>query len=1101
MAVAGFGILASVTIMSVGAGYSNALAEGGLIYALETTPSITLNVHIIAQNRPLEPTDYPLLNSTMEDGTAAALGYAVTEQHQRGGRTTPDLPIVPILDGEVPSQGGAVGQFHFLTDIEKRSRLTSGRWPSKTPVLVEGGIEMEAVVGVDVASRLGWEVGSKAFLLPFAFDASQGIALDIVGVAEPLDAREEYWAGLSSTYFNVVNPAFGPVIVPIVIRETDFFNGLGQKFPLLVGNFSWFYYVDRALLEASLVQPTIDAVSNLETDLNKSYPRTLVLSGLDSTLEEFQEDLVEARVGIFLFVSMVALVILYFLAVALSLLARVQSAEAGLLKSRGASLPQLAGLMSTGVLGLVMASAALGPLLAWALVKFLLAEGIDPAGLGRSIPVGLTKDMYLMGALGGALSLIVIAVSGSGLVRSGLVEFLSARARPPEKPLHQRYYLDVLVLVGVGFLWWQINERGGFLERDLLSGALEGDLTLRLGPVLLLLAAALFAFRLLPFLYRSAASLSALAAPAWVDFALRRAARDPIPHGAIFIMLMVSAAVGMFAATFQSTAASSVSHQALYRAGGDLVLIDSGTFLPETIDSLAALEGVEAVSPVSRVSVRLADRATRSGGAVVAVDPDTLTKAAWFRNDFADESLDDLMSVLRSLAPEGMDSAAIPSGAESIGVWVDGSDLREEHSQITVWARVSDSQGRRHSAILYDTSVEEADGGLTPGKGWTYLEASLPSSERYREPFGLESIYMTMPNRGSVTQTPGGVMHIDDTTVKGPGIAEPDGLVIEGFESQGSSQAWVSLPNAEPEPDVLTLSSRAARSGDQGVTLAWRRSLGQVPKGIFIPPGVYPLPAVGGPGFSKGQSQRLWADGPLITLDVRGVTRYFPSLDPERTPFLIVSRQDYDQLVHRTPNGKPLSRPGELWLALDPSVPRSSIIGKINRENVEGLSGSFRIRDSRAVEDLATSNPLEGGGWNALALVSLSSLTLAVALALGIFAAVSVQTGQVDLTVVRVLGFSRRQLIMSLGLERLLGAALAVAAGIGLGYGLSLWVLGLLDTTSTGGDILPPVITTYDGMLITVLAVDLAVVLAAAGLFTALIVNRLNTTEALRTGQ
>ena len=133
--------------------------------------------------------------------------------------------------------------------------------------------------------------------------------------------------------------------------------------------------------------------------------------------------------------------------------------------------------------------------------------------------------------------------------------------------------------------------------------------------------------------------------------------------------------------------------------------------------------------------------------------------------------------------------------------------------------------------------------------------------------------------------------------------------------------------------------------------------------------------------------------------------------------------------------------------------------------------------------------------------MSLSSLTLSVAVALGIFAAVSVRTGQIDLTVVRALGFSRRQLILSLGLERLLSAVLAVAVGTALGYGISQWALGLVDTTLRGRDILPPVVTAYDGMLMTVLAVDLAIVLAAAGLFTALIVSRLNQTEALRSGQ
>ena len=956
--MAGFGVLASVTIMAAGAGHSSALAEGGLIYELETTPSISLNLQILAQNRPLEPADYPLLRSTVEEGTAASLGYALTDGHERSGRTMADLPFVPALDGTGPPQGAPVGQIYFLTNIENHSRLTDGRWPDKAPVAHDGGLEMEAVVGVDVSRRLGWDVGTKVFLLPFAFDPSQGIAVEIVGVAEPVDYREEYWAGQSSTYFEVVSPPFGPTIIPMVIREDDFFQGLGQRFPLLVGNFSWFYDVDRGMIDASLVQPTIDAVYNLETSLNKSYPRTLVLTALENTLQEFQVELLQARVGIFLFLSMVALVILYSLAVALSLLARIQSSEAGLLKSRGASGKQLVGLMAVEGMCLVIAAMAVGPLLAWALVKFVLAAGIDPAGLGRTIPVSLSADMYLMGALGAVLSLVVIGLTGAALARSSLVEFLSARARPPEKPFVQRYYLDILVLVVVGFLWWQIDQRGGFLERDFLSGALEGDLTLRLGPVLLLLGAGLFAFRIIPFLYRTAAWLSGVAAPAWIDFALRRAARDAVPYGAVFIMLMVAAAVGMFAATFQSTVATSSSHQSLYRSGADVALVDPVGFDRETIDSVAALEGVDAVSSVSRYQIRMADRVVRSGALLMVVDPEGMPQASWFRSDFSDKTLDELMSALMSPGPPEMDSIAIPRGSESVGLWVNGSQLRDAHSQLTIWARVADARGSHHSFILYDTSVEGEEGRLNPGQGWTYLEGSLPSREKFPEPFGLVSIFATLPNRGSATLTPGGSIQFDNVTAKGPGVGGPEGVVIEEFESDLASFPWLPLPNAVRESDFVVLSSSGAMKGAQGVTLTWQRSMGQVPKGIFIPPGVYPLPAIGGPGYSEGQHQRVWANESLLTLDIKGVTRYFPTLDPELSPFLIVSHQDYSRLANRMPNGRRLLRPSELWVALDPSLPRASIINSINRDNVEGLSNSVRFRDSKAVEELAASNPL-----------------------------------------------------------------------------------------------------------------------------------------------
>ena len=51
--VTGFGVLAAVTLMSVGVIYTRALAEAGLRHSLATSDQVILNTHIISQNRPL----------------------------------------------------------------------------------------------------------------------------------------------------------------------------------------------------------------------------------------------------------------------------------------------------------------------------------------------------------------------------------------------------------------------------------------------------------------------------------------------------------------------------------------------------------------------------------------------------------------------------------------------------------------------------------------------------------------------------------------------------------------------------------------------------------------------------------------------------------------------------------------------------------------------------------------------------------------------------------------------------------------------------------------------------------------------------------------
>jgi len=102
--------------------------------------------------------------------------------------------------------------------------------------------------------------------------------------------------------------------------------------------------------------------------------------------------------------------------------------------------------------------------------------------------------------------------------------------------------------------------------------------------------------------------------------------------------------------------------------------------------------------------------------------------------------------------------------------------------------------------------------------------------------------------------------------------------------------------------------------------------------------------------------------------------------------------------------------------------------------------------------------------------------------------------------VARVLGFSRRQVFLSLATERLIIAVLAIAAGAAMGYWPGLEMLELVDLTPQGNDPIPPLMPSVQGWL---MAGVLAGLLAASALSVAFAVvasRRLNTAEVLRGG-
>ena len=1144
LAVTSFGVLAAITLMAVAAIYSRTLAEGGLQHTLGTTFPTLLNAQVHVRNRPLGPADYRRVRSAVEETSEVRLGD-MRRDVQRLGQTEPSPPLLRTREEPLPQAPAFLGQLFFLTEFQEHTELVNGRWPEGPPVIDDQGLALEVVLGRRAAAFMGFQPGSEAYLVPFRADPSERIALKVVGLVEPIDPREEYW--MAVPFYFTVHELEERVLVPIYITEESFFKGLGTRYPTLVGDLVWFYYLDSGILTPGTVDKTLEDMEGLKTDINKRFPRSLVLSGLPLTLEEYKDKLTLARASLFLFISLVVLAILYFLAVIMGTVARSWSDEISLLRSRGASVPHVGMLLILGEGPLIIASVAVGPFLALAVVQYLLIPTIDPAG-GGSLSAGLSADMFVAGAVGGLLCLAVLVAAAVGLGRLGIVEFLRMSARPPALPLLQRYYIDLAVLVAIGLLWWQIEGKEGFVGQNLLGTDVEVDTTLLLGPVMVMVGSALLLMRVLPLLQRHSFDLVVLVAlgvlwwqiegkegsvgrnlpgpevevgttiilgpvvamigaalliwililrvrvlvwarnlfaPAWVRLALVRVERDPQPHGSLAVILMMAAALGLFGAAFQPTLSRSQREQAQYNTGGDLVVQDPYSQLYND-RRIAALPDLGAVSPVNRATVSLLDGLAGTSANLLMVDPVSLPETAWFRDDLADKALPDLLRPLAQTL-ERREGPILPLDTEKVGLWANVESLQESdfHREMNLWIRVMDREGRHRNLLL----GELPNPGSDETEEWTYLEAELPRQSVFLSPpFSVASIYIS--GGRSFRSRPGGV-NLDDLTVTGPETLA-EGLVIDGFETPG---VWSALPGPQLEPDTVIPSVPAARTGRLGISLFWSESNTTNPVGMFVPPGGLPLPSIGGPMFKVGESVRVMLNGRIVAVTVSEVTDYFPTLSPS-IPFLLVSIEEYRSYLSTIPGGQ-FDPPKEYWVSVAEDADREEVLLSMS----EVLPPYTYVRDRQKAADLAQRDPLAGGGWNGLTIVNMSALTIVVVLALAIYAHTSLRTARVDLSVVRAMGLSKTQLLLSLALERFVVAVVGIAAGTVIGLWLGDWVLGYLDITAGGRAKVPPMVITLQYWLIALVFLELLVALVTVTFFASRLAGKLKASDILRTAQ
>ena len=1112
--VTALGILTAVVLLSATALYSMVLAEAGVRHALFSEPPGSLHVQVLAQNRPLGPEDYGELRRIAENTVERRIGLLTVGQ-ERFGRTQVGMALTTNPEPRTPSLGAPSGRPFFMTGFEEHSRILEGNWPytrtgARSGTAGPAGVEMEAVVGRRVANDMGYEIGTKLFITPFRTAPEERIILNIVGIADPIDPREEYWMGYPNQFS--LQTVGEILVVPAYVTEDDFLQVLGRRFPTAVGDFGFNLFVDPSVITAGTVDATQAALAGLETDLNKSYPRTFVFSRLDLTLEEFERDLTLARVPVYVFISLVFIIVLYFLALITGILGRGQADEVGLMRSRGASVIQVCGvlLLVEGIMAL--AAVVVGPLLAWLIVRFLLLPTFGELD-GGTIQVILSVDMFWIGAVGAVLSVAVLSVSAAGRARTGMADAQASRSRPPAVSFFHRYYLDLLAVLVAGLVWWQFQQRDGFASRALASRGLEVDPVLILGPVLALLTSALLLMRVLPLLVRLVVWLCMRAGPGWSSVTLARLARDPVLPSSLAVLLMLAAALGVFGATFQSSLSRSQSDQTLYRIGGDAVVSGPGV-TPSLADNLESVPGVQSATPVLRDSVSLVAGHTTVPALLIAADPQAMAQATWFREDFATATLPELASyIYPDYDAHGDNEVGIPLplGVERIGVWLEAGDLkgRELQADINVWARLADADRRYRNVSLGGFGgPSTSSGGEETGAGWQFLEGELPDRmARSDRQWFLAAIFFSTSSFVKVTAAR---VHIDGFTAFGPRADTDDGpqegIVLEEFDTLGNWQplgATGSIPDTlaigegRPHPNPPPEGEGISRTG---LTFSWEEPFGGEQRGIHLSPVSLPLPAIGGvgpsasSGLSVGQSLRIEHGRASIPIEVVGISNLFPTVTSFHRPFLILDINSYQSYLRFLPPASVQPSQPEIWLSLDPAYNRKSVIADVT----EQLPPLASVTDRQEAATSASRNPLAGGGWNGLTGLSMAGMGLVVLTALLLHSGASARAGSVDTAVARALGMSNRQLFLSLGAEKWLMGGVAIVVGAAIGYWPGLALVRLLDPTSRGTGPVPPMIPEVHGLLLFSVLIGLAAALAASAVLAAFLAHRARPVDVLR---
>ncbi|MGD2148701.1 MAG: hypothetical protein PVH41_18560, partial [Anaerolineae bacterium] len=703
----------------------------------------------------------------------------------------------------------------FYTGLQDRVEYVAGEWPaqpSSAPQVVR------AVVSDGMARAFALRVGDRLPLSLDEDDADPFAWVEVAGVVRPRNPRDPYWFGefgpLTPQATERWSGQYG-AIVPV----DSFFPTVSSLFPGGSLDLAWHVLLKHYAFSAADIEPIRARLRGLATDLDALDPPVALETAVPDILSRFQVQLESIRVPIYILLAEVMLLVLYYVTMVAALLMGQVEREFAILRSRGASAWQIAVIQAIEALIILTAAFLIGPWLGSALVKGLTWVG-PLADVGRAgLRLGLGRSAWLAAGIGTLACLAGILLPLGPALRRTIVTHQQTLGRSARPPWWQRLYLDVFLLVAGLILLWRLRLYGQMTTGG--PGGARLDWLLLISPVAVLVGTATVLLRVFPIVLQALSALAARRSELPGPLALWQVSRNPTHVTRLVLLLTLAIALAILSTGLSTTLDQSESDRAQYLAGKD-VRLTSQHAVP--IVDLQSARGVEHLSGLWRGkgTVDLASSEVSTDTEyprfeILAIDPESFSRVATFREDFADGDIGQLLSQLAVLEGQHPTLLSLPGHPARFGLWLWGMpedkaeldsyqrwiDGDSDAERVGVVAKLQTAQGElftvplqrpeaaEDTALKTDRFVLRMDVGgrdvelrfaVKPDSdGWHYFDGSLPALPRESYPLSLHSLWFEnqATRLGEPIQKHVSIV-IDDLTVVDAATGEP--TVVADFE-------------------------------------------------------------------------------------------------------------------------------------------------------------------------------------------------------------------------------------------------------------------------------------------------------------------------------
>lgn len=612
-------------------------------------------------NDPVELEAIEDINTYFDETAPAVLGLPrnLMVRHYR----TEAYPLYPEGAAITRDSSNAADWFNVssLTGYEDHIVLLDGELPA--PGGTDEDSEMGVLMSAAMAEELGIGVGGRFFLYmrdqtPDDLVVATTVPVVISGIWAAPDPEDVFWVVEPDVYTE-----------HLLIPEEVFTQRIAPYIPDEIYAAMWHLVMDGTDVNYSNVGALLENTNLLFQQANTLLPDIRMVTSPRDQLQAYLRDSTVLNVLMFAFGLPIVALILAFIGLTRNLSVEQRRNEIAVLRSRGAMRLQLIG--AAALEGLLLGLVALGLALPGSLlVARLIGQTrrfLDFSTLFEERMV-LTPPALLAGGVVVIVALLAQILPTVGATAHTVTTYKQERARMQRRPLWQRLWLDVLLLIPAGYGAYLLQQQGNLavLDNELSRSPFENPL-LFLVPALGIFALSLFSLRLMPLLMAFIAWAAARTRGTAFLMATRYLARTPGFYNTPLLLLVLTLSLSIFTASLAQTLDRHLEDQSFYLVGADVSFSDFGeapepgvevsseepVWIFQPVTDYLELPGVEAATRVGIYSATSSVGGSSTSGVFIGVDRYDFSDVAFWRADFAPDDLGTLMNEL-AYNPDGV---------------------------------------------------------------------------------------------------------------------------------------------------------------------------------------------------------------------------------------------------------------------------------------------------------------------------------------------------------------------------------------------------------------------------------------------------------------